>query len=244
MNGNWVHLATTADKVGAGDLDGGGTADLIGQWNGQGGVWVRYSGTNQWAWLATPVIDLAIGDMNGDGRADLLGTWNSQGVFYQNSMNGAWVQQAVQADQVTAGDMDGDLVDDPIGIWPGQAGIWVKYSSSGTYALLADTARDISAGKFRPLAAPAHVASPRSVRNPKLSGPIFGAGLDLSDSAPGGKKFAPIQGKNLKPTDSGTRLRHVAGPGETGFNPTKQEGLIPKANAGKPQKQANKKPGV
>jgi len=66
---------------------------------------------------------------------DLLGTWDEQGVYYRNSDTGAWVKMATPATQVAAGDIDGDGTDDLIGIWPGQGGVWVKYSSSGSWAL-------------------------------------------------------------------------------------------------------------
>jgi hypothetical protein len=75
----WVKLATPADQVTAGDLDGDGKDDLIGIWPSQGGVWVKYSKTGSWAKLSTTAIDIATGDMNGDGRDDLLATWDGQG---------------------------------------------------------------------------------------------------------------------------------------------------------------------
>jgi len=144
--GLWVKLASPADLITAGDLDGDGIDDLIGIWPAQGGVWVKYSATGSWAKLSTTAEHIAAGDMNGDGRCDLLGTWDSQGVYYRNSLNGFWVQMASPADLITAGDLDGDGIDDLIGIWPAQGGVWVKYSATGSWAWLSSTAKDIAAG--------------------------------------------------------------------------------------------------
>jgi hypothetical protein len=145
-NGLWTKLASAADLIVAGDLDGDYVDDLIGIWPGQGGVWVQYSSTGAWAKLASTAAHIAAGDMNGDGRADLLGTWDGQGVYYRNSATGAWVKLASPATLITAGDLDIDGKDDLIGIWPTQGGVWVKYSKTGAWAKLASTARDIAAG--------------------------------------------------------------------------------------------------
>ena len=144
--GEWVQIASPADLITGGDLDGDGIDDLIGIWPSQGGVWVKYSGSGQWALLSSTARDIAAGDMNGDGREDLLGTWDGQGVYYRNSIGGGWVMMASPADKITTGDLDGDGISDLIGIWPGQGGVWVKYSKTGTWALLSSTARDIATG--------------------------------------------------------------------------------------------------
>ena len=86
--------------------------------------------------------------MNGDGRVDFVGTWDGQGVYYRDSITGNWVMMATPADQIAAGDLDGDGTDDLIGIWAGQAGVWVKYSSTRTWAYIGLSARDIAAGKM------------------------------------------------------------------------------------------------
>ena len=92
---------------------------------------------------------MTTGDTNGDGRADLVGTWDGQGVYYKDSISGAWTLIATPADQITAGDFDGDGKADLAGIWAGQAGVWVKYSQTQTWAYLGTSARDIGAGRFR-----------------------------------------------------------------------------------------------
>jgi len=142
----WIKLASPADMIVAGDLDGDSKDDLIGIWPGQGGVFVKYSKTGAWAKLSSTAKHIAAGDMNGDGRVDFLGTWHGQGVFYRDSLSSALVKMASPADLITAGDLDGDGIDDLIGIWPAQGGVWVKYSKTGGWSKLSSTAKDIAAG--------------------------------------------------------------------------------------------------
>jgi hypothetical protein len=144
--GNWIKLASPADLIAAGDLDGDYTDDLIGIWPTQGGVWANYSKTGSWAKLSSTATHVGSGDMNGDGRKDLLGTWDGQGVYYRDSISGVWVKLASPATLITAGDLDGDNKDDLIGIWPTQGGVWVKYSKIDEWGKLSTTARDIAAG--------------------------------------------------------------------------------------------------
>ena len=144
--GKWVKLASPADLITTGDLEGDGKDDLIGIWPGQGGVWVRYSGTGSWAKLSTTAKHIAAGDMNGDGRVDLLGTWDGQGVFYRDSISGLWIKLASPATLITTGDLDGDNIDDLIGIWPTQGGVWAKYSKTGAWSKLSSSARDMATG--------------------------------------------------------------------------------------------------
>jgi hypothetical protein len=83
-----------------------------------------------------PEYWIAAGDMNGDDRVDVLGTCSGVGTYYRDSISGAWVEITVTASQVTSGDLDGDGTDDLIGMWPQDQGIWVKFSSTGTWAQL------------------------------------------------------------------------------------------------------------
>ena len=47
--GTWTKMASPANLIAVGDLDGDAIDDLIGIWPGQGGVWVKYSKTGAWA---------------------------------------------------------------------------------------------------------------------------------------------------------------------------------------------------
>ena len=80
-------------------------------------------------------------------KKDFLGTWNDQGVSYLNSDTGAWVYLTTPAVCIAAGDFDRDGIDDLIGVWPGQNGVYVKYSTTGNWAVLTSlTARHVSSG--------------------------------------------------------------------------------------------------
>ena len=77
MNGAWVKMATPADQVTCGYLDGDAKADLIGIWPTQGGVWVKYSETGSWAKLSSSAGDIAAGKM----RAGTGGSMPTQALF-------------------------------------------------------------------------------------------------------------------------------------------------------------------
>lgn len=143
--GSWIKLATPADLITCGDLDGDTTDDIIGEWSGQS-VWVKYSSTGSWVKLATAARDIASGDMNGDGRVDLLGTWDGQGVYYRDSISGGWIKMSTPADMVTAGDFDGDGTDDLIGVYTAQGGTWVKFSSTGSWFFIDVMPSSIASG--------------------------------------------------------------------------------------------------
>ena len=145
-SGAWVRLASPAQSVAAGDLDGDGLDDLLGIWPAQAGVWGKSSSTGAWSYFASPAKAIAAGDMNGDGRCDLLGTWDGQGVYYRDSITGAWVLMASPATAIAAGDLDGDGKDDLVGIWPGQGGVWVKWSRDSSWSMLASSADWIAVG--------------------------------------------------------------------------------------------------
>lgn len=229
IGGSWVKMATPASLITAGDLDGDGKDDLIGIWPSQSGVWVKYSKTESWSRLSTSARDIASGDMNGDGRDELLATWDGQGVFYRNSETGAWIKMANPADQVTCGDVDGDRKDDLIGIWPGQAGVWVKYASSGAWGKLSSTAKDISAGRMRG-------GAQGGGGSTGLLSPLgkFGAGpellkssQDLSSLGPGGMNFVFEDSGNPTPVEQGPKMTKKSGPGEPGFRCIEQSQLTP-----------------
>jgi hypothetical protein len=255
ITGAWVKLATPATMVTAGDIDNDGTDDLIGLWPSQGGIWVKYSQTGAWARLSSTAVHIAAGDMNGDERDDLLGTWDGQGVFYRDSATGTWVAMATPATLISTGDVDGDAIDDLIGIWPTQGGVWVKYSTDGTWERLSSTAQDITAGKMRAASGggEALVDGVLAVR-PELEGLPFpmggneeGPGLslnrtDFSDRGPGGSRFVYIEDINLAPREEESeRLVRVPGPGESGVEWAEQENLFPQEQI-RHSKKANRNP--
>jgi hypothetical protein len=63
-------MASAADQVTAGDLDGDGTDDLIGIWSGQAGIWVKCSQTQTWSYIASAASDIGAGKFAG-------GTWSA-----------------------------------------------------------------------------------------------------------------------------------------------------------------------
>jgi parallel beta-helix repeat protein len=242
ITGAWVKMASPATMVTAGDIDNDGTDDLIGLWPSQGGIWVKYSSTGAWAKLSSTAVHIAAGDMNGDGRDDLLGTWDGQGVYYRDSVTGAWVKMASPATLIMTGDIDGDATDDLIGIWPTQGGVWVKYSSDGTWERLSSTAQDIAAGKMRAASGGNEVdhsegalgAQQEFVELPlPMGGNEEGPGVflnkrDLSDLGPGGARFVYLEHINLDPKEEeSTRLNRIPGPGEVGATWVEQGNLFP-----------------
>jgi hypothetical protein len=252
ITGVWVKMATPATMVAAGDIDDDGTDDLIGLWPSQGGIWVKYSQGGAWARLSTTAVHIASGDMNGDGRDDLLGTWDGQGVYYRDSLTGTWVKMASPATLITTGDIDGDAIDDLVGIWPTQGGVWVKYSSDGTWERLSSTAQDIAAGKMRAaagggaaLAEGVLTAQQELVELPlPMGGNEEGPGFslnkrDLSDRGPGGARFVFLEDINLDPKEEeSARLTRIPGPGEAGAKWVEQTNLFPLET---PRKEKEKK---
>ena len=77
MNGLWVKMASPADQVTCGYLDGDAKADLIGIRPPQGGVWVKYSATGSWAKLSSSAGDIAAGKM----KAGTGGSMPAQALF-------------------------------------------------------------------------------------------------------------------------------------------------------------------
>jgi hypothetical protein len=239
--GAWVKLATPATMVAAGDIDNDGIDDLIGLWPSQGGIWVKYSQTGTWAKLSSTAVHIAAGDMNGDKRDDLLGTWDGQGVYYRDSETGTWVKMASPATLITTGDIDGDETDDLIGIWPTQGGVWVKYSSDGTWERLSSTAQDIAAGKMRATAgggeALAEGVMAAQQELVELPLPMGGAEegprvspnrRDLSDRGPRGARFVYLDDINLEPgEEDSARLTRIPSPGEPGAKWVEQSSLFP-----------------
>jgi len=248
-DGSWACLSSTADWIGAGDMNGDGKDDLLGTWMGQG-VYYRDSQSGSWVkqgTSATKIIagdidgdgtdDLAdwisAGDMNGDGKDDLLGTWTGQGVYYRDSQSGSWVKMATSATQITVGDIGGDGTDDLLGIWPSQGGVWVKYSSNGSWGCLSSTADWIATGKMRS-------GSGSSSTAISLSYPIGGYAdgpanlveyVDLSSEGPGGWNFVFQAEKNLFPQEKESmNIIRLPGPGEPGFRYVEQENLLPQEN--------------
>jgi hypothetical protein len=143
----WTKLASPAELISSGDLDGDGTSDLIGNWAAQGGVWGWPSSTKSWIKLASTAADICSGDMDGDGTEEFVGTWDGQSIFYLTQLSGgSWVRLSTPATLIAAGDLDDDTIDDLIGVWPAQSGIWVKYSSTLLWEKLGGTPRHMTVG--------------------------------------------------------------------------------------------------
>jgi hypothetical protein len=64
-----VKLASQADLVACGDIDGDRIEDLIGIWPTQGGVWVKHSETGAWARLSSTACHIAAGKMRAEGAS-------------------------------------------------------------------------------------------------------------------------------------------------------------------------------
>jgi hypothetical protein len=236
LNGIAKWDGTTWSPLGSG-IDGGITAlAVIGSNLYVGGHFLEAGGVSS--------ANIALWHFNPQSRKDdLLGTWDGQGVYYRDSVTGLWVKMASPATLITTGDIDGDATDDLIGIWPTQGGVWVKYSSDGTWERLSSTAQDITAGKMRAastLAPPESAGGQVTVRAEfELPLPMGGfaegpAGAlnvrDLSRSGPGGARFVFKQEKNLNPVEG--RAEQMSrmlkpGPGEPGFRSVHQENLVP-----------------
>lgn len=86
--------------------------------------------------LEPPITEywIGVGQMNGDGRMDFLATWSDSGLYFRDSMSASWERITAPATQFTAGDLDGDKIDDLIGMWPNNPGVFVRFSSTGTWA--------------------------------------------------------------------------------------------------------------
>jgi C1A family cysteine protease len=72
LTGGWTQMATPATQTTQGDLDGDLTADLIGIWPSQSGVWVKYSATGTWALLSSTATDIVSGKMRAAGSAGVF----------------------------------------------------------------------------------------------------------------------------------------------------------------------------
>ena len=132
--GAWnLITSSAATQIAAGDMDGDGKDDLVGNFL-ESGLWVKYSATGQWQFISSSPIWIAIGDFNGDGKADLVGIWGGT-VWQRDSATGSWTSITTGATQIAAGDMDGDGKADLIGNWP-NTGVWVQYSSTGAWSNL------------------------------------------------------------------------------------------------------------
>jgi uncharacterized protein YkwD len=148
IGGTWVKMGPLGGLIAVGNLDGDGTDDLL--WSNAGdGVWVKYSSTGTWSRLCvTPASDMASGDMNGDGRDDLVGIWGA-GVYFKDTISGTWVKMGPVGDLIETGDLDEDGTDDLLWSNAGD-GVWVKYSSTGTWSRLHPTAaRHLDGGVLR-----------------------------------------------------------------------------------------------
>ena len=145
--GAWnLITSSVATQIAAGDMDGDGKADTVGNFL-ETGLWVKYSATGQWQYISSSPTWIAVGDFNGDGKADLAGIWGGM-VWLRDSATGSWTSGPSDTTQIAAGDMDGDGKADLVGNWP-TTGVWVQYSSTGAWSNLSTSpATRIAVGDF------------------------------------------------------------------------------------------------
>jgi hypothetical protein len=224
---NWVKVSSIpAYSVAAGDIDGDGTDDCVGVWGS--GLWVKYSSAGIWRRFSIALpIDVAAGDMNGDGRDDVVGAW-STGTFYWDTLGGSWVQISTPASSVATGEIDGDGTDDLVGNW--SSGFWVKHSATGTWEKLSTALPDnFATGLLRTAWGSGSVNLHGPVNGTYMEGPGKGGYEDLSKQAPGGRDFIYRDEGNLIPLETeSSAIDRVAGPGESGFQFSKQKNIFPK----------------
>lgn len=171
------------------------------------------------------------GDCTPNTKDDFVGTLGN-GVYYRNSNTGAWVNMRSSASLIIVGDIDGGGKDDLIGIWPSQAGVWVKYSATSTWALLSSSATDIVSGKMRAarLSGGFELMQLAAPMGGHLREPLLGPGAaDYSATGPGGKIFALQKEPNLVPVEQGgMMIEKQPGPGEPGFRYVVEKNLVPR----------------
>ena len=137
---------------------------------------------------------------------------------------------ATPADQIAAGDLDGDGIDDLIGIWAGQAGVWVKYSKTSTWAYIGSSAHDIEAGKMAGGVWSAGLNKLLSLEAPVggyPDSPGIGTLGDKSVEGPGSASFVYQSEPNLNPPDIRTLKNRLPSPGENGFKFAAEKNLWP-----------------
>lgn len=154
--GVWTRLlATEAKQITMGDINNDGKDDLVGLWPSLG-MWIRY-GQDDWVKVAHDLPDMIVcGDMNGDGYSDIVSSHKFL-VFYIDVKNQYCVPLTNSpADKIATGDLDGDYIDDLLLTWKNTPnttyypGLWVKYSSTGSFVKLHNIAPTFfAAGKLR-----------------------------------------------------------------------------------------------
>jgi hypothetical protein len=180
--------------------------------------------------------------MNGSGWINVVGNWPGSGVWLGIRGFGVWSWEKVSTPAyfIAVGDVNGDWMDDVIGVW--SSGLWVKYSSLGTWEKIAtNLPNDIDAGFFRTgtwEAGASEYLKPVCGYLEPMGGyaewPGSGDYTDFSEEGPGGSNFVFKEEKNLNPQESAAhRINRSPGPGEPGFTYIEQLNLVPKETVDK-----------
>jgi hypothetical protein len=136
---SWQRLSVEkAQRIICADFDNDQKEDILGNWNGS--IWIRFAKNGAWQKQivnTAELIFITAGDLNGDHYSDIAGSWN-YGVWWLDSVSKQWhCLSKNKAVCLACGDVNGDGLDDLIGYWNApNAGLWVRYSSTGQWQRL------------------------------------------------------------------------------------------------------------
>lgn len=134
---------------------------VLGIWRNKvyNGVYVWEHKTGRWSRVpdTADASMIAAGDVDGDSIDDLIGVWpiyETPGLYVLKSTTGKW--NLITGDLptwITVGDMNNDGLADVIGNWNNdnkryKDGVYYQDSATGDWSWIADTARQLAAGKI------------------------------------------------------------------------------------------------